>query len=416
MNNFEKTGFIPADILIPKDVSMEKWSVVACDQYTSQPEYWKAVEEFVGEEPSSLKVVFPEIYLEDSGYADNIEKINSSMDKYLSDGMFTTLERSFVYVERTFLSGKTRRGIVGAIDLENYDYSPKATSLVRATEKTVIERIPPRVKIRINAGLELPHIMLLIDDQDNTVVEPFAAKSAELEKVYDFELMQSGGHISGWRVPAEAADGMSASLAKLMEKSDLLFAVGDGNHSLATAKECWEVTKKSLSADEVKTHPARFALTEVVNIHDSSLEFEPIHRVLFDCDPQKVIDEFMKYYEGASTEDSADSEQQKIPFVFDGSGGVLCVENPPSLLTLRTLQNFLDDYIGENGGKLDYIHGDEVVRQLAEQPNRIGFLLPPMEKSVLFPAVTSDGALPRKTFSMGEAEEKRFYLECRKIK
>lgn len=412
MDKFEKVGFIPADILIPKDIEMEKWSVVACDQYTSQAEYWTETEKIVGSSPSSLNIVFPEIYLENDDYNERINRINENMNTYLNDGIFDNLESSFVYVERRLLNGKVRRGIVGAVDLEAYDYSNDADSLVRATEKTVIERIPPRIRIRINAPLELPHIMLLIDNADKSVIEPFSSQKESLKVVYDFDLMQGGGHITGYHLPLSKSASIADSLEALMKNSDLLFAVGDGNHSLATAKECWEITKKNLSADEIKMHPARYALAEVVNIHDESLEFEPIHRVVFGCDPQNVIDEFLQAYEGASLDSG---KGQNIKFTYGGKQGELFIENPPYSLSLGTLQSFLDNYVKRHGCKIDYIHGGDVVETLSQKDGNMGFLLPAMEKSELFPSVIADGVLPRKTFSMGEANEKRFYLECRKI-
>ena len=253
MNKFEKAAFLPADILIPKGIDMQRWSVVACDQYTSQPDYWKGVEEFVGGFASTLKIVFPEFFLEDGGYDERIKSINQNMDTYLKNDVFETLENSFVYVERTLSNGKTRRGIIGVVDLEAYDYRSNAKSLIRATEETVVERIPPRIKIRIDAPMELPHIMLLIDDDEKTVIEPWSDKKADLQRLYDFELMEGGGHIRGYKIPMDIASPIAEGLNALLEKSDLLFAVGDGNHSLATAKECWELAKKQLTEEDRKS-------------------------------------------------------------------------------------------------------------------------------------------------------------------
>jgi hypothetical protein len=413
LKSFKNVGFMPADILIPHGISMEKWSVVACDQYTSEPKYWQDVENLVGDSPSTLHITFPEIYLEDTDYLSRIEKINKTMHEYMDTKIFKTLEKSFIYLERTFPSGKTRRGIVGAVDLEKYDYSPGATSLIRATERTVVERIPPRVKIRNGAPLETPHVMLLIDDMQKTVIEPFEQIKNSLELAYDFELMQNGGHIKGWHIPFDMAKSIGVALENLKENSDFLFAVGDGNHSLATAKECWEMIKKDLDPKQMESHPAKFALAEVVNIHDDSLEFEPIHRVLFDCEPKAVINEFLSCYEGATLNKGTG---QQLPFICEGTKGNLFIKNPPSLLLVGTIQKFLDDYTRKYGGKIDYIHGDDVVETLSSQKGNIGFLLPAMKKSELFPSVAKDGTLPRKTFSMGEANEKRFYLECRKIR
>lgn len=412
MEKFSKACFLPADILIPKDADMEKWSVVACDQYTSQPEYWDEVEKLVGSHPSTLNITFPEIYLEKVNTSEKIASINKTMRGYLSSGIFKLYKNSFIYVERRLPGGKIRRGIVGAVDLEAYDYMPGSNSKVRATEKTVLERIPPRVNIRIDAPLELPHVMLLIDDSEKTVIEPLADNKDSFERVYDFELMQNGGHITGYHVTCEKAGLVADGLLGLADKSDFLYAVGDGNHSLAAAKECWERVKKTLSAGQEKNHRARYALAELVNIHDESLVFEPIHRVVFNCNPADLTDALVKFYN--TSYDC--TEGQAIKYTYAGKNGEIYINNPPSPLVLATLQAFLDDYAAKNGCTIDYIHGADVVEKLSAQKNAIGFLLPAMEKSELFPCVSADGVLPRKTFSMGEANEKRYYLECREIK
>ena len=417
MNIFKK-----ADILIPKDTDYKKWSVVACDQYTSEPDYWESVEKEVGEAPSALKIVFPEIYLKDEPEK-RIANINKTMEEYLSSGIFKELSSSLVLVERTQRDGRTRTGIVGMVDLEEYSFTKGEGTPIRATEGTVLERIPPRVKIRENAPLELPHILLLIDDENKTVVEPLKSKKEKLEKVYDFDLLMNSGHLTGYKIEDadeffKALDDL-ASVSEFKKKYDtksddvLLFAVGDGNHSLATAKTCWDNLKKSLTEEERKTHPARFALVEVMNIHDEALESEPIHRVVFGVNPQKMIDEFLKFYPEASTEDNGG---QHIKFVYENKEADLYVKNSGSNLAVGSLQNFIDYYIKEFGGEVDYIHGEEVVRKLSGDEGNIGFLLPSMEKNELFPTIIKDGALPRKTFSMGEAWDKRFYLEAKKIR
>jgi len=423
MNNFQKIGFLPTDILIPKNIDMNKWSVVACDQYTSEPEYWESVEKLVDGSPSTLHITFPEIYLEEGSGDKRIDNINKNMQAYIDNDIFKTVKNSFIYVEREVASGKIRKGLVGAVDLEAYEYTPGAQSLVRATEGTVLDRIPPRVKVRIDAPLELPHVMLLIDDENETVIEPIGNKKDTLEKAYSFELMENSGRIEGYIVPEDneiAEKLINLSKTKVFnekydisDKGVLLFAVGDGNHSLATAKVCWENTKAKLSVEQAKNHPARYALVELVNIHDDSLEFEPIHRVLFECNPEDVIDSFMKYYPTATINGN---DGQKIKFIHKNGKGELSITDAPSGLAVGTLQKFLDEYIEEKGGKVDYIHGDDVVESLSTKENNIGFLLPTMGKSELFKTVIIDGVLPRKTFSMGEAKEKRFYLECRKIK
>ena len=397
--------FKKADILIPKDIDFAKWSVVACDQYTSQPEYWNQVKDFVGTSPSCLNIVFPEAFLAEGD--GRIAKINATMDDYLSGGIFEELLDSMIYVERTMANGKTRKGIIGAIDLEEYDFSVGSQSKIRATEGTVLERIPPRVKIRENAPLELPHVMLLIDDKDKTVIEQ--VEKGEL--IYDFDLMQNSGHLKGYLLSDFEAERILAAIAELDANCDgnLLFAVGDGNHSLATAKTCWENLKPTLSKEETENHPARFCLVEVENIHDDALEFEPIHRVVFNADPEKVLADFKAYYPETS---DTDNGGQHIQYTYKGKKGDLFVKNSPSALCVGTLQKFLD----EKGYEVDYIHGSDVTEKLSNADNTIGFLLPAMEKSDLFRGVIEDGALPRKTFSMGEAEDKRFYFEAKKIR
>jgi len=408
-------AFNRADILLPKDVDMHRWSVVACDQYTSEPEYWSEVEKTVGEAVSTLKITLPEIYLEEEGVAEKIEKINSAMLDYINRKIFTEHKQSYIYLERTLADGTVRQGIVGMVDLEEYDFSKGSQSLVRATEGTVLERIPPRVRIRENAALELPHVMLLIDDEEKKIIEPLA--DSELEKVYDFELMQGGGHVRGYLIKdADALDKRLAELAErsvfeakygVSDKGVLQYAVGDGNHSLATAKTCWE----ALKAQGVKEHPARFALAEIVNLHSDALKFEPIHRVLFDVDTENFIKEFKNYLCADSTPD-----KQWAEVVVGDKKEKLYIHSAKSNLAVGSVQNFIDRYLERFGGKVDYIHGDEVVYNLAKGDGCVGILLGVMQKSDLFPTVILDGALPRKTFSMGHACDKRFYLECRKIK
>jgi len=417
-----KTGFYAGDVLLPQGIDMTKWSVVACDQYTSEPEYWDEVDSIVGDSPSTLRVTLPEIYLEQDGVKERISAVNAAMLSYLQSGILNEYKNSYIYVERTMRDGTVRPGLMGVVDLEEYDYRKGSQSLIRATEGTVVERIPPRLRVRENAALELPHIMLLIDDEKKTVLEPLGGSKDEFDVAYDFTMMMDSGSIKGWFVDETAADAVNSALASLAEpeafrakynvsdKGVLLFAVGDGNHSLATAKENYEQVKRAIGADAAVDHPARYALVEVVNIHDPSLQFEPIHRVLFDVDASDLLAELGKTYELAES-----GEGQKISYVFAGGKGDLVIKNPSANLAVGTLQNFLDKYLKEKGGRIDYIHGEDVVERLGTQEGNIGFLLPNMEKSELFPTVILDGALPRKTFSMGHAYDKRFYLEARKI-
>lgn len=426
MNELQKKiGFAPANILLPKGCDMTRWSVVACDQYTSQPDYWERVEQFVGDSPSTLRLVLPEIRLGGGGEQEEIAKINGAMRAYLENGVFDTLPARFLYVERTQANGKVRRGIVGAVDLERYDYRPGAGSLIRATEGTVLERIPPRLAVRQDAPLEATHIMLLIDDPNQTVIEPLAAQTEGMEKRYAFDLMEGGGHIAGWSVPEALEARLTQALGTLADPAVfekkyempsapvLLFAVGDGNHSLATAKACYEGQKKETPPERWASLPSRFALVEVVNLHDEALAFEPIHRVVFGVEPRDLLAKLKDRYPGTM---EGQGEGHRIGYVHAGDKGIVTVPNPTATLAAGTLQAFLDEYTKEHGGKIDYIHGADVARDLGLKPGNIGFLLPAMEKSELFPTVMADGVLPRKTFSMGEAWDKRYYLECRKIR
>ncbi len=400
MNIFDKT-----DILLPDSVNMEKWSVVACDQYSSQPEYWNRVAEFVGESPSTLNLVYPEAFLAEGDA--RIERINSKMQEYIDKKIFAKLRQSLIYVERTMNSGKIRRGVIGAIDLECYDFSKGSKSPIRATEGTILDRIPPRVKIRENAPLELPHAILLMNDPEDKVI----GRIAKERQIYDFDLMENGGRIAGWHISSDMSEGVVKHINEYAKcaKDNLVFAVGDGNHSLATAKTCWENIKKTLNDTEKETHPARFCLVEIENIHDNALEFEPIHRVVFNQNPASVLNAMKEYY---NISDIPTEGSQKIIAVYGNNQEELYINNPSSNLAVGTLQNFLDF----KGYELDYIHGEDVVKNLASRENAIGFILPCPDKSQLFEAVINDGALPRKTFSMGEANEKKFYLEAKKIK
>ncbi|PWM43883.1 MAG: DUF1015 domain-containing protein [Clostridiales bacterium] len=405
--------FTPADILLPKNVDYTKWSVVACDQFTSDKQYWKDVESLVGDAPSTLKITLPEVYLDDGDTQKRINDVNTEMKNYLDTGIFEEYEDSFIYIERLFSDGKTRHGLVGKLDLEDYSFVVGEESLVRATEGTVLERIPPRVKIRENAPLELPHVMILIDDDNDSVME--AAREGLSKTIYDFDMMKNGGHIKGSLINNDSKDKVLAALDKLAcqdvfdekygvsGKKPLVFAVGDGNHSLATAKTC----------------KSRYALVELVNLHDKSLVFEPIHRVVFNTNPEKMLSALCEYYKSELiTLDTKVDEKAAQTFVtlYGDKKLYVNIKNPVKNLAVGTLQDFLDYYLKTNTGKIDYIHGDDVVlHHVQESSDNIGFLLPVMDKSELFKTVIFDGVLPRKTFSMGHAWEKRYYLEARKI-
>ena len=390
-------SFSAANILLPKS-NFTAWATIACDQYTSEPEYWEEVKKAAANNPSALNIVLPEAYLS----VDNSEKINiinQNMQEYLDNGIFEEYADSLIFVERIQSDGKCRRGIVGKIDLESYDYRPGTTAEIRATEQTVLSRIPPRVEIRKNAPLELPHVMLLFDDVQDSVFSYLIDNKNRFEKVYDFTLMCNAGSITGYLLDDEAKGVVLSLLDDLKQQNNgFLFCVGDGNHSLATAKECYSLNQ---------TEASRYALTEIVNIHDEALQFEPIYRVVFDINPEDLINEFVK---------ATGEGNQKFTCVYGDVVREISVK-PTAKLAVGTLQTFLDNYVKEHAGaEIDYIHGEASLKKLASRPNAVGFIFDGMQKSELFEAVNADGSLPRKTFSMGHADDKRFYIEARKIK
>lgn len=424
-------------LLMPREgIDLSKWAVIACDQYTSQPDYWNNADAIVGDAPSTLRLTLPEVYLEQPDVKERTAKIQDAMQRYQQDGTLTEYEPGMMLVERTTKSG-TRRGVVLSFDLEAYDYQAGSQSLIRPTEKTVVERIPPRLAVREGASLELPHIMLLIDDPDRKVIEPLFADKDAFRKAYDTDLMLDGGHLSGWFVPEgketaaliERLNGLAdpetfnKKYGLTGEHAVLPYAVGDGNHSMATAKANWERIKQGLSEEERQDHPARFVLAEVVNIHDDSLEIEGIHRVLFHSHPREVFqaaDDFFRLHGGMAycgdPKSAPSTNVQSFPCMFHGEQVTLCIVDSPWALPVATLQNFLDDFLEKNPkSHIDYIHGADVVRELSQDARNMGFLLPDPAKEDLFRGVILDGVLPRKTFSMGEAQEKRYYMEARKI-
>lgn len=411
--------FNKAKMLIPKkNVNMSKWSVVACDQYTSEPEYWLNVEKTVGNEPSAYNLVLPEVYLDNADVDERIEKINKTMQKYLDEGVFFKTPECYIYIERTLKDGRIRRGVVGCVDLEDYDYEKNSKSKIRATEKTVAQRIPPRLKVRLNAVVELPHIMLLLDDAKKNIIENLSQKKDEFEKIYDFDLMMNSGHVAGYILNDDAAAEFEAAISalgdvasfnqkyKVNEENPLIFAVGDGNHSLATAKEYYNAVKQQIGEEKAKTSPARYALAELVNLHDDSLVFEAIHRVVFDVDEKKFTEGLKKL--------CTNEGKQRFELVTKSGREHLAFLNPSSNIMVGSVQKYIDDYIDKNGGRVDYIHGDDVVNSLVKN-GCVGIILESMSKEDLFPSVIKDGSLPRKTFSMGDACDKRFYIESRII-
>lgn len=416
------TAFTSADILLPRDAEYEKWAVIACDQFTSEPEYWQETEKMTDGAVTALDLILPEIYLGEADVDKRIDKIAANMYGYLDSDVFEEHKNALIYVERIQTDGVLRAGVVGAVDLEEYDYSKGSASQIRATEATVTERIPPRIKVREKAPIELPHIMILIDDEKKALIEPLAEHKDDMKKLYDFELMQGGGRLAGWLLTDALRDELLEKLAKFSEKeafekrygladtAPLTFAMGDGNHSLATAKAYYEKLKAANPDKDMSSHPARYALAEIVNLHSPALDFEAIHRIVGTAD----IDQMM-----AKMTDELGLSEEPAEQSFVTVRGVekkkLYVHKPTSKLTVGSLQNFLDKYLAENGGDIDYIHGTEVVEKLAADGKKIGFVLPDMGKEQLFPTVIADGALPRKTFSMGHARDKRYYVEARKI-
>jgi hypothetical protein len=430
-------GIQVPQVYLPKaGTDLKKWAVIACDQFTSEPEYWYEVEKIVGDEPSTLNLTFPEVYLEKPGGEERIQNIQAAMRKYMDEDILQPRD-GFIYVERT-VGGKTRKGVILCLDLERYDYNKGSSSLIRATEGTIVDRLPPRMKIRQGAAMELPHILVLIDDPRQTVIEPLSAAKSKFEKLYDFDLMLDSGHLTGYAVNAESEAKVVEALRGLaapeifaakygigIDQPVLLFAMGDGNHSLATAKAIWEKMKSQVGMD----HPSRYALVEIENVHDAGLEFEPIHRVLFNIkkdlftELKKIFGENFIYTGMASSDemvkrvDSAKGGKQAVGLVGGGKQfGVVEIAHASSNLAVGTIQSFLDVFLKDGGAeKIDYVHGKDVVERLGLQTGNAGLYLAGMNKSELFKTVIMDGALPRKTFSMGEAREKRFYMEARKI-
>lgn len=432
-----ETAFTGADILLPgPKVEMEKWAVVACDQFTSEPAYWEETREIVGQNPSTLNVILPEVYLEAKDVEERLQVIGNYMKEYLEQGIFEEYKDAMVYVERKDSRGRRRAGLVGKIDLEEYDFRKGSQSQVRATEATVTERIPPRLRVRREALLELPHIMLLIDDSEDSVVEPLEKKVDSMRKLYDFSLMQEGGFVTGYLLGKEERVQVEAALRRLQEKAILLqqkeipekaitakncllYAMGDGNHSLATAKTAYEQWKAEHPGEDTSQYPGRYALVELVNLHSPALKFKAIHRLLTEVDVKNLKDEMTKelgLWEPKKLQLQMEKEAQIIELWYGEKTERRVITKPRAKLAVGSVQNFLDEYLKKNPGKMDYIHGEQSLRQLAKQEHALGIHLEDMKKEELFPTVRQDGALPRKTFSMGHARDKRYYLECRKIR
>jgi hypothetical protein len=440
---FDKIGVQMPKILLPKaGTDMQKWAVIACDQYTSDRDYWQRLEEQTAGSITTLKLIFPEVNLEDADSEQRIAAINRAMEQYLADGSLLEQPPGFILVDRKTSEVESRKGLILALDLEQYDYNKGAQSLIRATEGTILDRLPPRIKVRQNAPIELPHIMVLIDDPQCTVIEPLF--DGPLETLYDFDLLENGGHVKGYRVDRpQQVKQLTAALETLadpaayrakyqVDDAVMLYAMGDGNHSFATAKAIWE-TLKAEAADPaaIMDHPARYALVELVNVHDPGLEFEAIHRVLFGVDSEQLKEQMQSFFAergtpmsftacadlAAAEELAAGAENaHSFPVVLAGQFAVCSVADPEYTLAVATLQACLDQFLLDNPeARIDYIHGTQPVTDLGSAGDGAGFYLPAISKHDLFKTIVLDGALPRKTFSMGEADEKRFYLECRRI-
>ena len=401
----------PFDILLPDVAEPEKFAVVSCDQFTSQRDYWEKLAAEVGDAPSALKLIFPEVYLEDGDAKERIAAINATMQSYLDDGVFRTLKDSFVLVKRETAYGNTRLGIVAPVDLEEYSYVHPTEATIRATEGVVANRIPPRLAIRENAPIELPHVMLLIDDRDKSIIEPYYKKRGELEKLYDFDLNMNGGHLTGWRLDAHEVMAKLDVYAKKVRglygvDTDFVFAVGDGNHSLATAQAHWKNVRKGLSAEERENHPARFALVEIENLHCDGIVFEPIHRFVFGVDDA----DFVLYM---STVLKGESRLKMFTTNMEYSIAV----NANNTEAIAEVQDAIDAYVSSHpGASVDYIHGLENLHSVADSSDGVAVQMPCIEKAELFGYVAEHGNLCRKAFSMGEAEEKRYYFEAKKIR
>lgn len=425
MKTFNNIAFAAPDILLPReDIDLSKWAVIACDQYTSEPEYWNSVEANVGDAPSALRTVLPEVYLPvetPEQQEARLANIKATIDSYLDNGVWQSGKEGFIVLDRATPIHPSRKGLVAAFDLEQYSYTPGNTALIRATEGTVLSRIPPRVKIRANARVELPHIMILIDDPEGTVVEKAwnAATATNTAPCYDTDLMEGSGHIKGYFLDSAStvAQGVVDALTALKGDSvdKMLFAVGDGNHSLASAKAHWDNVKANLSEEERLTHPARYALAEIVNIHDKGLDFEPIHRVVFGISRDSFIEKAKEHFApcGLSVSDKATGANQEFIITSpDGNDLYMSMANPPHSLAVGSVQMFID----EMGYEVDYIHGEDSVRKLAaDAATSVGILMPDISKHSFFDTIAAEGVFPRKTFSMGEAFEKRFYLEAKRI-
>lgn len=440
MKNIEEFGIRIPEILLPKNIDLASWSVIACDQYTQDLDYWKKAEKNAGKNPSTLNLILPEVYLNSPDKPERIKKIRETMKSYLAGDVFAPAEKAFIYIERKTAFGRMRKGLVAQIDLETYEWKPFSNANIRATEATIVERIPPRMEIRRGASLELPHIMLLVNDKEKLLVEGAGSVAKKHAPIYDGQLMNNGGSITGWTLKTcEEIAVVTQAVNKIAEQnaapdgSTFLFAVGDGNHSLATAKAVWDEYKaqlkeKGASEKELQENPVRFALVEIVNIYDEGLTFEPIHRVIFDINSEKLISFLCDKLGGKASDVTSKEELEKLvkasvadfgfAFVKEGKQKYVYLKTEIKELAVARLQPEIDAFLKQDENQkseIDYIHGTEEVMALGTKANGTGILLPPIMKDSFFETINGRGPLPRKSFSMGEADEKRFYLECRQL-
>ena len=398
--------FQPAIILLPADIDMTKWSTIACDQFTSDAAYWEAVDQLVGTAPSTLRLMLPEYYLGKCDEEQAALEIRNTMQDYLDSGLFRTISHSFIYLERTLPGGTVRRGLIGQVDLEAYDYSRDSRTPIRATEGTVESRLPARVEVRRNALFEMPHIMLFFNDESDAVMRSAAAYASGT--VYDFDLMLGGGHALGRSIQGSDADRLADQIALTVACDTLKFAVGDGNHSLAAARKLWLEKREALSPEQRMLHPSRYALVELVNIHDPAITFEPIHRVLLHTN----TDRFFEAARAALFRPDAD---RSITLLANGKRAALPAAGSSIGETIELTERFCRDYTAQYGGEIDYIHGEPETAELAAETGAAGILLPYMNKNELFSSVARTGPFPQKSFSIGLGPDKRYYLECRTL-
>lgn len=433
MYDTQELGYQVPRIMMPaRNVNLRKWSVVACDQYTAQPEYWEEVARYVGGAPSTLHLILPEAQLGDPDLPDRISRMRRTMRSYVGGGTVEPLRPGIVLTER-YARGRVRKGLLMAMDLEAYDYNSEGRPMIRPSERTVMERLPARVRIRRDAWLELPHIILLIDDPTDAVIGNVHMERGRLRKLYETELMMNGGKAEGWLVwEDELLDGIAENLNRLPRRDNMLYCVGDGNHSLATAKTIWDEAKQEMTPEQRASSPLRYALCEVVNLRDPAIEFEPIHRVFFGVNPVELAEyvtaklnrqgrQARLVYGRAGRSRTASApritDPFTIPFNYRDGVGRISIGNPEDPLALGEVQPIFDEYVAEHPGvRLDYIHGDQAYMDLCDRYDTMGFFFAPMRKEDFFDTVARCGVLPKKTFSIGEPDEKRYYLESRLLK